>query len=99
MRVELPSKFIYYAKDRVGYAYVKDKCLYIKGLVPWEKVAYDLCYALNGKKICFYCGKKFKKRKMSVDHKFPRNFGGVTIPPNLISACRGCNSAKSDLNS
>lgn len=99
MKIELPSNFRYYAKDRIGHAYVKNKHLYIKGLVPWEKLAYDLCYALHGKKICFYCGKIFKKRKMSVDHRFPRNYGGVTIPPNLISACRGCNSAKSDLDS
>lgn len=98
MRVELPSKFIYYAKNRVGHAYVRNNILYIEGLVPWEKLAYDLCYALHGKRICVYCGKHFKKHKMSVDHKFPRNFGGVSIPANLIPACRSCNSTKSNLN-
>ncbi len=98
MKIDLPSKFIYYTNDRSGHAYVRNKILYIKGLVSWEKVAYDICYALHGRKVCTYCGKSFKKTRITVDHMFPRVFGGVSIPINLTPACKSCNSKKSDLN-
>lgn len=100
MYVQLPAKgFSYYAKDRErDYAYVSGDTLYIKGLPSWEGIAYDLSYANSGKKRCKYCGKKTRRRKMTVDHMFPRNYGGVSIPINLLPTCKECNSSKSDLN-
>lgn len=98
MKIPLPSKFIYYTNDRTASAYVRKNTLYINGLISWEKLAYDLCYALNGRKVCTYCGKTVKKSKMTLDHMFPRFFGGVSIPTNLTPACKSCNNKKSDLN-
>lgn len=98
MKIPLPSKFIYYTNDRTASAYVRKNTLYINGLISWEKLAYDLCYALNGRKVCTYCGKTIKKSKMTLDHMFPRFFGGVSIPTNLTPACKSCNNKKSDLN-
>ena len=98
MKIPLPSKFIYYTDDRTASAYVRKNTLYINGLISWEKLAYDLCYALNGRKVCTYCGKTVKKSKMTLDHMFPRFFGGVSIPTNLTPACKSCNNKKSDLN-
>ena len=94
MKIPLPSKFIYYTNDRTASAYVRKNTLYINGLISWEKLAYDLCYALNGRKVCTYCGKTVKKSKMTLDHMFPRFFGGVSIPTNLTPACKSCNNKK-----
>ena len=35
--------------------------------------------------------------KITLDHIYPRSLGGPTIPPNLIPACRKCNSLKENM--
>lgn len=42
---------------------------------------------------CVYCGSWLAA---TVDHVHPRSLGGGNEPENLVSACRSCNSAKSD---
>ena len=99
MYVDLPKVFSYCTSDKEhsGVAYVKDDILYIRGPVAWQKVAYNLTFAMKGKKVCRYCGKAIKRRKATIDHMFPRNIGGVSIPINLLPSCSSCNSNKSDL--
>ena len=55
----------------------------------------------NGK--CFYCGIKMVPPKMTgpndsrirtVDHLIPKFLDGLSIPSNLVYACKGCNEAK-----
>lgn len=98
MHVELPSNFAYYTKKRAGHAHEENGFLYLEGPVSWEKVAYDLCYAIKGRQRCRYCGARVKRRSLTVDHMFPRYFGGVSIPENLLPACTRCNSLKGDMN-
>jgi len=95
MIIELPKKFSY-TEDRYNYANVRNGKLIIKGSVDFEKLMYELTYAIKGKGNCYYCGKQVKK--ITIDHMFPRDYGGISITNNLLPACQKCNSEKSNLN-
>lgn len=95
MIMELPKRFSY-SKDKYNYAIARDGKLIIKGSLPFEELMYDLAYSIKGKKSCYYCGRQSKK--MTIDHMFPRDYGGISITNNLIPVCAKCNSQKSNLN-
>ena len=47
---------------------------------------------------CRYCGATAQAGAvLEVDHVKPRADGGQDVPTNLITACEGCNSGKSDI--
>jgi len=46
---------------------------------------------------CKYCGATPEDGKLEVDHVVPRASGGADSLKNLITACKKCNSGKSDL--
>lgn len=46
--------------------------------------------------ICGYCGQKFEKGKLTVDHIIPRSRGGKTTWDNTVTACTTCNGLKAD---
>ena len=66
--------------------------------------------AVHAKYRCAYCGRKFKRKDITVDHIFPVNklmyqkttrdlakmYGihGANEPKNLVAACKSCNSKK-----
>jgi len=95
MIIELPKKFSY-SKDQYNYAKVRDGKLIIKGSLDFEDLMYNLAYAIKGRDSCYYCGKRVKK--ITIDHMFPRDYGGISIPNNLLPSCQKCNSEKSNLN-
>ncbi len=43
---------------------------------------------------CVYCGERFAPEDLSVDHVQPRMRGGDGSGGNVVTACRGCNTAK-----
>lgn len=43
---------------------------------------------------CVYCGGVFTADDLSVDHVQPRMRGGDGSGGNVVTACRGCNTAK-----
>ncbi len=43
---------------------------------------------------CVYCGGVFDATELSVDHVQPRMRGGDGSGGNVVTACRGCNTAK-----
>ena len=96
MNIELPSKFFYSANDR-NIAYVKNGILYIEGFVNYEDLMYSLTYTLKGYDRCYYCGREIISKKRTLDHMYPRSWGGISIPNNLIPACSACNSRKGSL--
>ena len=49
----------------------------------------------DGKK-CFYCLCELKNNTFYLDHIFSRSQGGENYKSNLITACKTCNSKKSD---
>lgn len=49
---------------------------------------------LRDKSICQYCGKKFAKNELSLDHVIPRAYGGRSTWDNIVCCCSRCNRAK-----
>lgn len=45
---------------------------------------------------CQYCGSIFKTQELTFDHVIPRSRGGRTSWENIVSACRCCNTKKSN---
>ena len=43
---------------------------------------------------CYYCGKKFQKEELSMDHLTPLVRWGKTIKNNVVPACKTCNHEK-----
>jgi 5-methylcytosine-specific restriction endonuclease McrA len=46
------------------------------------------------KNTCQYCGRKFKKWELTLDHVVPRSLGGRSTWENLVLACVPCNVRK-----
>lgn len=45
---------------------------------------------------CAYCGKRFKRDDLTIDHILPKSKGGNNSWKNTISACMKCNNVKAD---
>ena len=43
---------------------------------------------------CQYCGKKFERRDLNLDHVVPRDRGGPTTWENIVCSCVPCNTRK-----
>lgn len=96
MIITLPNNFKEYnEKDNTIRTEVISEVLYIYQLINFETVQYKLTYLLYGYN-CYYCGKKLKEDS-TLDHLFPRAFGGITITDNLRPACSNCNSKKATM--
>lgn len=98
MIIELPEK--YYKAFNGGYAQVRNGILEIHGNFSfrYEDIMIDLAYKIYGQTRCYYCGATVESDKITIDHLFPRNFGGITVPNNLRPACSKCNSEKTNMN-
>lgn len=92
MKIMLPKHYFYSSNG--GKAYVSKEKLYIEGNVNYERLIYDIVYSLKGKTRCYYCGKKLSAKNRTLDHKYPRYFGGISIPENLEPCCKECNLNK-----
>jgi 5-methylcytosine-specific restriction endonuclease McrA len=49
---------------------------------------------LRDKGTCQYCGKKFPKAELSLDHVIPRAYGGKSTWENIVCSCATCNHIK-----
>ncbi len=43
---------------------------------------------------CQYCGRKYAKSELNLDHVIPRALGGKTIWENIVCSCVNCNRKK-----
>jgi 5-methylcytosine-specific restriction endonuclease McrA len=46
------------------------------------------------KNTCQYCGKRFDRKDLNLDHVVPRQFGGSTTWNNIVCSCLACNRRK-----
>ncbi len=46
------------------------------------------------KNMCQYCGKKFDRKDLNIDHVVPRLRGGLTTWTNVVCSCIDCNRRK-----
>jgi hypothetical protein len=45
---------------------------------------------------CQYCGKRFDKKDLTIDHVVPRSKGGRSEWTNVVACCEACNTDKKD---
>jgi len=45
---------------------------------------------------CQYCGRKFDRRELNLDHVIPRDMGGSTTWENIVCSCIACNTKKAN---
>lgn len=43
---------------------------------------------------CQYCGRRFPRSELNLDHVFPRSRGGASAWENVVCSCVGCNRTK-----
>ena len=98
MNISLPKSFSYVVDSRNG-AYICEDTLVIVGNVNFDKVMCDPTYATKEDDVCFYCGETVTRKTRSLDHMYPKVWGGVSIPDNLVISCVKCNSKKNCLTS
>ena len=46
---------------------------------------------------CYYCGKQFKPKELTMDHVVPLSRGGRSTKDNLVASCKECNNKKKTL--
>jgi hypothetical protein len=46
---------------------------------------------------CRYCGQSAPDVSLTIDHVTPETLGGLSVPENLVTACRDCNAGKSSI--
>lgn len=97
MIIRLPKEFFYSEKNREGYAYVENGILFVKGHVNYEDLMYKLEYALDGDDRCYFCKVHLTSKTRTIDHLYPRRWGGVSIPKNMLPCCKKCNQEKKDM--
>lgn len=97
MLVELPRKYERKLNE-YSFARIREGVLELKGDFNLEKIMVELAYQMRGRTECHYCHRKVKSNKITIDHMFPADFGGVTITNNLVPACATCNGNKSNMN-
>ncbi len=94
MIVDLPEKF-----SMEGVAVIENRILKIMRYIAFSDIMYELTYQMKGRNICGYCKKEKEKKKMTLDHMYPQELGGPTIPNNLLPCCKKCNRTKGNLTS
>lgn len=98
MKIQLPETFIYTNRSKNASAYIKNGILYVKGHVNFEQLMYTITYTVKGYDKCYYCGCELTDKNRTLDHMYPRRWGGVSIPENLIPSCKDCNRDKMDMS-
>ena len=97
MKIRLPETFIYTKRLKNSSAYVKNGILYLDGNVNFEQLMYTITYIVKGYDKCFYCGCELTNKNRTLDHMYPRRWGGISIPENLMPSCKSCNGDKKDM--
>lgn len=46
------------------------------------------------KNTCQYCGRRFSRSELNLDHVIPRSQGGLSIWANIVCSCLRCNRVK-----
>ncbi len=99
MLINLPRNYTFIRGGRVRAYTNTEGVLKIHSThVNWDDLMYSITYELKEKNVCPYCGKPIRKLKLTLDHMYPKSFGGVSIPDNLIPCCDKCNHEKGNLN-
>ena len=99
MNIKLPRRIDKRITEEYG-AYLapnrgKERVLYVPQAM-FEKTMYALTYQMKGDDICYYCGNPLTSSTRSLDHLYPRDYGGISVPNNLVPCCKDCNGKKNN---
>lgn len=47
--------------------------------------------------LCYYCGRKFTYKQLTMDHLVPLARGGRSTKDNLVPSCKKCNTRKKSM--
>jgi len=47
--------------------------------------------------VCYYCGKLFEPKDLTMDHVVPLARGGRSTRDNIVTSCKACNTKKKTL--
>ena len=47
--------------------------------------------------ICYYCGRRFSPKELTMDHVVPLARGGKSTKGNLVTCCKECNNNKKSM--
>ncbi len=97
MIIRLPERFIYSNTGHENSAFVENGILYMSKYTNFEDLMYTITYVLKGYDRCCYCGEKLTNKNRTLDHMYPRRWGGISIPENLLPSCKKCNQDKKDM--
>jgi 5-methylcytosine-specific restriction endonuclease McrA len=97
MYIKFPPNFVYQGKFSRKLAYAKNNILYICNDANFEDVMYDIAYSMCNSDVCFYCKRRITKENRTIDHVFPKCWGGVSISINLVPCCKKCNEQKANM--
>lgn len=98
MKIQLPQSFIYSNRSKNISAYVKNDILYVSRYISFEDLMYTITYMVKGYDRCYYCGCELTDKNRTLDHMYPRRWGGISIPENLVPSCKNCNRDKMDMS-
>lgn len=88
MNIDLPERFKYGTS-----AFLEDGILKVRSDVKIRELITKITLARKGTR-CWYCKKILCKDEITMDHLYPKDLGGPTIPNNLAPACSECNVKK-----
>lgn len=96
MNIKIPGRVDKRITDELE-AYVQKGILYIRH-DKFEETMYALTRQIKGDETCYYCGCKLTKHNRTLDHLYPRDYGGISIVDNLVPCCEECNTRKKNLS-
>lgn len=94
MKIQLPDSFEYH--ERSAFAQIHNGILEMTPM-DFEKIMYQLTYRIKDTQECPYCHRKLDEKVLTLDHIFPRDYGGISITDNLVPCCKNCNCTKGNL--
>lgn len=97
MIIELPKEVLITDKKKRKVAFIENDILKISRKVSFDKIMIKITYQMKGRGRCYYCGRNVPRNQISIDHVYPKDFGGPTIPDNLLPACQKCNLEKDNM--
>jgi len=85
-KTDIGEEWITINKDPQHIAREKRKARALKQTQWWKNKI--------SKGICYYCGKEFDLRQLTMDHIVPISRGGQSTKSNVVVCCKDCNNKK-----
>lgn len=95
MIIDLPKQL---KSDNTEF-FMYNNIMKLKKMESFQRLMVKLAYEINGGNRCYYCNRKFTIEKFrTIDHIYPKMWGGPTITNNLVPCCNKCNYEKNNLS-